>query len=336
MKALISGIAGQDGSYLAEHLLRKGYKVFGIYFKKEHNQFKNINHIKDNINLFRADLTNYLSLNKVIKKVKPDELYNLGAQSFVPMSWEQPIVTTKTNSLGPLYLLESLRNLGLKTKFYQASSSEMYGRESSSPHNEKSPFYPSSPYAITKIFSYWMTLNYRKSYNMFASNGILFNHESPRRGEQFVTKKIVNSVAKIKFGIQDYLELGNIDAKRDWGYAKEYVKAMHLILQQDKPDDFVIATGEVYSVREFVEMAFKIVGMDIEWQGEGIKEKGLCEGNVVIKKNPKLYRPIEVDVLVGDYSKAKKLLKWEPKVKFKELVSIMMKNALKEHKNKMI
>ena len=332
MKALITGITGQDGSYLAEYLLDKGYEVFGTYFEEGPNQFKNINHIKGHINLLPADLANQPSSYKVIKKVKPDELYNLGAQSFVPLSWKQPIIVTKINSLGTLYLLESIRNLSLKTKFYQASSSEMFGGEPSYPYNEKSIFYPNSPYAITKVFSYWMTLNYRKSYNMFASNGILFNHESPRRGEQFVTKKIANSVAKIKLGFQDCFELGNIDAKRDWGYVKDYVESMHLILQHDKPDDFVIATGETHSVREFVEEAFKIVDMDIEWQGEGIKEKGLCHGNVVVKKNLKLYRLIDVDVLIGDYSKAKKILKWEPKVRFKELVKIMIESELKELK----
>lgn len=331
MKALITGITGQDGSYLAEYLLDKGYKVFGIYFEKGSNQFKNIPHIKDKLNLFHANLINYHSLYKVLKEVNPDELYNLAAESFVPLSWEKPINITKVNSLGTLHLLDILRKLNLKTRFYQASSSEMFGN-SPSPKNENTPFCPASHYAITKLFSYWTTISYRESYNMFASNGILFNHESPRRGGQFVTKKIVNSVAKIKLGLQSSFELGNLNAKRDWGYAKDYVKAMHLILNHNNADDFVVSTGEPHSVKEFVEVAFDYAGIDIGWQGEGIKEVGVSEDRVMVRINPVLYRPLELDCLVGDYSKARRLLNWQPKVRFKELVKIMIESELKELK----
>jgi GDPmannose 4,6-dehydratase len=301
MKALITGITGQDGSYLAEYLLEKGYGVCGLYRRSSTESFQRINHLKGKIKLVCADLTDYSSLYEVIKDFKPEEIYNLAAQSFVPNSWNQPLLTTKINCLGALSILEIIRKLDPKIKFYQASSSEMFGKVKETPQTETTPFHPRSPYGITKVYSYWITVNYRESYDLFSSNGILFNHESPRRGKQFVTRKITHSVAKIKLGLQDCFELGNLDAKRDWGYAKDYVKAMYMILQHDKPDDFVIATGELHSVREFVTAAFKAANMDIEWQGEGMNEEGICEGKTVVKVSPKFFRPAEVDLLVGDY-----------------------------------
>ena len=317
VKALITGITGQDGSYLAEFLLKKGYEVYGMYRRSSVETFGRIDHIKDKINLVCADLTDQSSLNETIRTINPDEVYNLAAQSFVPVSWTQPLLTSDITALGVTRLLEAIRHINPKIKFYQASSSEMFGKVQETPQTEKTPFYPRSPYGVSKVYSFWITKNYRESYDMFCCNGILFNHESPRRGKQFVTRKITDSVVKIKLGLQKDLGLGNLDSKRDWGYAGDYVEAMWLMMQQDKPDDFVIATGETHSVREFCEIAFKRVGLNYE---------------DYVKKDPKFFRPAEVDLLVGDYSKAKKELKWEPKIKFKELIEMMVDADLKKYK----
>jgi GDPmannose 4,6-dehydratase len=317
MKVLITGITGQDGSYLAEFLLKKGYEVYGMYRRSSVETFGRIDHIKDKINLVCADLTDQSSLNETIRTINPDEVYNLAAQSFVPVSWTQPLLTSDITALGVTRLLEAIRYINPKIKFYQASSSEMFGKVQETPQTEKTPFYPRSPYGVSKVYSFWITKNYRESYDMFCCNGILFNHESPRRGKQFVTRKITDSVVKIKLGLQKELGLGNLDSKRDWGYAGDYVEAMWLMMQQDKPDDFVIATGETHSVREFCEIAFKRVGLNYE---------------DYVKKDPKFFRPAEVDLLVGDCSKAKKELKWEPKIKFKELIEMMVDADLKKYK----
>jgi len=324
MKALITGLTGQDGSYLAEFLLNKGYEVYGMHRRTSRDVFERVGTIKRKIHLVDGDLTDSTSLIRILKEVQPDEVYNLAAQSFVPASWTQPISTADITAVGVIRILEVIRLVNTKIKFYQASSSEMFGKVQETPQTEKTPFYPRSPYGIAKLYGYWVTINYRESYGIHASNGILFNHESPRRGKQFVTKKITHSIAKIKLGTQDYFEIGNLDAKRDWGFAGDYVEAMWLILQQDKPGDYVIATGETHSVREFVEEAFKAVGMNIEWDGSGLNEVGKCNGKVVIKVNPKFYRPAEVDLLMGDYTKAKTVLGWKPKTSFKELVKMMI------------
>jgi len=328
-KALITGITGQDGYYLAEFLLKKGYKVYGMYRRTSSSPFDNIQDIKDKVTLVEGDLTDVGSMVKILKEVEPDEVYNLAAQSFVPASWSQPIATAKMTGLGVLNILEAIKLTNPKIRFYQASSSEMFGKAQETPQSENTPFYPRSPYGVSKVFGYWITINYRESYGIYASNGILFNHESPRRGLQFVTRKITNSVARIKLGMQDCLELGNLDAKRDWGFAGDYVEAMWLILQQETPDDYVISSGENHAVREFAEETFKAVGMDIEWEGSGLKEVGKHDGNVVIKVNEKFYRPLEVDELLGNHSKAEKILNWKPKTSFKELVKMMVKHDLK-------
>jgi len=329
MKALITGITGQDGSYLAEFLLSKGYEVFGMHRRSSIDVFDRIEHIKGDLKLVDGDLTDTASLIKVLQDVKPDEVYNLAAQSFVPASWTQPVATADMTGVGVLRLLEAIRLINPKIKFYQASSSEMFGKVQETPQKEKTPFYPRSPYGVAKVYGFWITVNYRESYNLFACNGILFNHESPRRGKQFVTRKITNSIAKIKLGLQEYFELGNLDSKRDWGFAGDYIKAMWLMLQQDKPDDYVISSGETHSVREFVDAAFDAVGMKIKWEGKGLSEVGKCNNKVVVKVNPKFYRPAEVDLLLGDYSKAKKLLKWKPDTDFKGLVKMMVDSDLK-------
>jgi GDPmannose 4,6-dehydratase len=329
MKALITGITGQDGSYLAEFLLKKGYEVYGMYRRTSIDVFDRLEHIKDRIYLIEGDLTDQASLIKVLSNVKPDEIYNLAAQSFVPASWSQPVSTGHITALGVLRLLEAIRMTNPKIKFYQASSSEMFGKAIETPQTEKTPFYPRSPYGVAKVYGYWITVNYRESYDLFTCNGILFNHESPRRGKQFVTRKITNSVAKIKLGLQKCFELGNLDAKRDWGFAGDYVNAMWLMLQQDNPGDYVISSGESHSVREFAETAFNAAGMDLTWEGKGTKEVGKCNGNIVVKVNPKFCRPAEVDVLLGDYSKAKKTLGWHPIVSFQGLVTMMVEADLK-------
>ena len=325
-KALITGITGQDGSYLAELLLSKGYEVHGIVRRASTFNRGRLDEIysdpqlsETHLFLHYGDLTDG-SLVRLLDRVKPDEIYNLGAQSHVRVSFDNPEYTSDVNATGTVRLLEAIRESGIKPRFYQASSSEMYGLVQEVPQTEKTPFYPRSPYAVTKVFAYWMTVNYREAYGMHATNGILFNHESPRRGEGFVTRKITRAVAQIKAGLQSKLYLGNLDAKRDWGYAKEYVEAMWLMLQQDKPDDYVVATGETHSVREFLEESFTYAGLD--WKK-------------YVELDPRYLRPSEVDLLIGDGSKAKRQLNWEPKTKFKELVRLMVDadiQLLKDHR----
>ncbi len=315
-RALITGITGQDGSYLAELLLSKGYEVYGLIRRSSNFNTQRIDHLYQDphekaikLRLVYGDLTDGSSLNNLIKTIRPTEIYNLGAQSHVKVSFEVPDYTGDVTGMGATRLLEAIRDSGVKTKYYQASSSEMYGKVLETPQSETTPFYPRSPYGAAKVYAYWMTVNYREAYNMFACNGILFNHESPRRGETFVTRKITMALAKIKYGIQDKLYLGNLEAKRDWGFAGDYVEAMWLMLQQAKPDDYVIATGETYSVKDFLCEAFEYAQLD--WKKY-----------VVIDK--KYFRPTEVELLLGDASKARKQLKWKPKVKFKELVRMMV------------
>ncbi len=329
-KALITGITGQDGFYMADFLLNKGYKVYGMHRRSAVNVLDKLGVIKDKIHLVEGDLIDTASLIKILKDVNPDEVYNFGAQSFVPSSWTQPLATAEITGVGVMRLLEAIRLVNPKIKFYQASSSEMFGKVRESPQTEKTSFYPRSPYGIAKVFAYWAIVNYRESYGIHASNGIAFNHESPKRGKEFVTRKITNSIAKIKLGLQDFLELGNLDAKRDWGFAGDYVEAMWLMLQQKEPDDYIISTGENHSVREFVEESFKAVSMPFEWKGSGLEEVGISNGKIVIKINPNFYRPAEVDVLLGNPEKIKKNLRWEPKTSFKELVKIMVESDLKD------
>ena len=338
--ALITGITGQDGAYLAELLLEKGYEVHGIKRRSSLFNTARIDHLyqdphEENVrlHLHYGDLTDATNLIRVIQEVQPDEIYNLAAQSHVKVSFETPEYTANSDALGTLRLLEAIRILGLekKTRFYQASTSELYGKASEVPQNEKTPFYPRSPYAAAKLYAYWVTVNYREAYGIFASNGILFNHESPIRGETFVTRKITRAASRIKLGLQEKVYLGNLDAKRDWGHARDYVEAMWKILQHDEPDDFVIATGETHSVREFAELAFREVGFDIQWQGSGIEEKGIDSktGKVLIQIDPKYFRPTEVDILQGDAGKAREKLGWKPKVSFEQLVSEMVKEDLR-------
>ena len=329
-RALITGITGQDGSYLAEFLLKKGYKVFGMHRRTSIDVFERIGNLKKEIILVDGDLTDFASIARLIKKIKPHEVYNLGAQSFVPASWTQPLSTMEITGIGSMKMLEAIRLFSPRTRFYQASSSEMFGKVKEIPQNEETPFYPRSPYGIAKVFSYWTTVNYRESYGLFAANGILFNHESPKRGKQFVTRKITHSVAKIKKGYQECFSLGNLNSERDWGYAGDYVEAMWLMLQQDKPEDFVISTGETNSVRIFVEEAFKAAGMfPIEWEGKGLNEVGKYNGKVVVRVDKKFFRPAEVDCLVGDTTKARTKLGWKPKVNFSQLAKMMVEADLK-------
>jgi len=331
-KALITGITGQDGSYLAELLLSKGYEVHGIRRSSSVMNTERIEHLMNNpelnFYLHHGDLIDSSNLNRILEQVRPDEIYNLGAQSHVHISFMIPEYTAEIDGLGTLRLLDAIKEAGIKPKFYQASTSELFGKVQEVPQTEKTPFYPRSPYGIAKLFSFWTVVNYREAYNLFACNGILFNHESPRRGEFFVTRKITRGIAGIKNGTQDKILLGNLDAKRDWGYAPDYVEAMWLMLQQNKPSDYVISTGETHSIREFCEEAFSFAGYEIIWEGEGINEKGLDKntGKILIEVDPKYFRPTEVDMLIGDYSKAKKELNWQPKVGFKELVKIMMEH----------
>ncbi|UGV40314.1 GDP-mannose 4,6-dehydratase [Methanococcoides orientis] len=337
--ALITGITGQDGAYLAEFLLDKGYIVHGIKRRSSSFNTARIDHLyKDpherNVNFFMhyGDLTDSTNLIRIIQETQPDEIYNLAAQSHVQVSFETPEYTANSDAIGTLRLLEAIRILGLekKTRFYQASTSELYGKVQEIPQKETTPFYPRSPYAAAKLYAYWITVNYREAYEMFACNGILFNHESPIRGETFVTRKITMAVANIKKGCQDKLYLGNLDAKRDWGFAGDYVEAMWLMLQQDKPDDYVIATGETHSVREFVELAFREVDVEIEWQGKGVDEVGVDSntGKVLIEIDPRYYRPTEVEILIGDPTKAKEKLGWESNVGLDELVKLMVKEDM--------
>jgi GDPmannose 4,6-dehydratase len=332
--ALITGITGQDGAYLAEFLLRKKYEVHGIKRRSSILNTGRIDHLyrdphESNIrfHLHYGDLTDSTNLIRIIQDVQPDEVYNLAAQSHVQVSFETPEYTANADAIGTLRLLEALRILNLKnTRFYQASTSELYGKVQEIPQSETTPFYPRSPYAAAKIYAYWITVNYREAYGLYACNGILFNHESPIRGETFVTRKITRAVSRIKLGLQQNLYLGNLDAKRDWGYAGDYVNAMWLMLQQDQPDDYVIATGETRSVREFVELAFKNVGIDIGWYGYGVNEKGIDikSGRTLIHIDPRYFRLTEVDILLGNPAKARRKLGWKPEVSFKEMVKMMV------------
>jgi GDPmannose 4,6-dehydratase len=338
--ALITGITGQDGAYLAEFLLNKGYIVHGVKRRSSSFNTERIDHLyKDphdrNVNFFMhyGDLTDSTNLIRIVQETRPDEIYNLAAQSHVQVSFETPEYTANSDAIGTLRLLEAIRILGLekKTRFYQASTSELFGKVQEIPQKETTPFYPRSPYAAAKLYGYWITKNYREAYGMFTCNGILFNHESPIRGETFVTRKITMAVARIKKGSQEKLYLGNLDAKRDWGFAGDYVKSMWLMLQQDEPDDYVVATGKTHSVREFVELAFLQIGIDIEWQGTGVNEKGINAANrdVLIEIDARYFRPTEVDILMGDPSKAREKLGWEAKVGFEELVKMMVEGDLK-------
>jgi len=378
-KALITGIAGQDGAYLAEFLLGKDYEVHGVKRRASSFNTARVDHLyqdphNSEVRFFMhyGDMTDATNLIRIIQEVQPDEIYNLAAQSHVQVSFETPEYTANSDALGTLRLLEAIRILGLenKTRFYQASSSEMYGLVQETPQNEKTPFYPRSPYAAAKVYAYWVTVNYREAYKIFACNGILFNHESPIRGETFVTRKITRAVARMKLGLQNQLYLGNIDAKRDWGYAPDYVRGMWLMLQQDRADDYVIATGETHSVREFIEKAFKTIGISIRWEGQGINEVGIvaeidekvmidgqglpfveeldkvkvrsspreyvAKDQVLVKIDPRYFRPTEVDCLLGDPSKAKQKLSWEPTVTFDKLVKIMIEEDLKEAKKEQL
>ena len=325
--ALITGITGQDGSYLAELLLEKGYAVHGIVRRSSSINTDRINHIFENVKLHYGDLTDSTNLVRIIQKVQPDEIYNLGAQSHVKVSFEVPEYTADVDALGTLRVLEAVRLLGMESsvRIYQASTSELYGLVQETPQKETTPFYPRSPYGVAKLYGYWITKNYREAYGMYACTGILFNHESPRRGETFVTRKITQALSKISVGLQDCLYLGNLNAKRDWGHAKDFVEAMWLMLQQDEPDDYVIATGTQYSVKDFVEEAAPYFGMKIAWEGCGLYEVGIDKltKKVVIKVDPKYFRPAEVESLLGDASKAKKKLGWKPKTSFNQLVEDM-------------
>jgi GDPmannose 4,6-dehydratase len=320
-RALITGITGQDGSYLAELLLSKGYKVFGTVRRLSTPNIENVKHIQDKVELISADLLDQSSIAQAITKAEPDEFYNLAAQSFVKASFDQPVLTGEFTGIGVTRVLEAIRSVNPKIRFYQASSSEMFGKVTETPQTETTRFYPRSPYGVAKVYGHYITLNYRESYDMFACSGILFNHESPRRGIEFVTRKISNAVARIKLGKQENIELGNMDAKRDWGFAGDYVEAMYLMLQHDTPDDYVVATGEAHSVEEFVKLAFEVIGIE-DWQKH------------VASDNPEFLRPAEVDYLIGDAKKAKNELGWEPKTSFKELVSMMVKSDLERENNK--
>jgi GDPmannose 4,6-dehydratase len=337
-KAFITGITGQDGSYLAELLLEKNYEVHGLIRRSSSFNTHRVDHLyKDrhekNISflLHYGELTDSNNLNRLIEKINPDEIYNLGAQSHVKVSFEVPKYTAEVDAIGTLRLLDAIRETGVKAKFYQASTSELYGKVLEVPQTEKTPFYPRSSYDVARQSSYWIVKNYREAYNLHASNGILFNHESPRRGETFVTRKITMAIARIHRGLQDCFYMGNIDAKRDWGYAPDYVRMMWMMLQQETPDDYVVATGEMHTVREFIERAFKKVGREIEWEGTGIDEKGIdtTTGKTVIHIDPQYFRPTEVEQLLGNPAKAKEQLGWEPKVKFKQLVDIMIEGDLR-------
>jgi len=331
-KALITGITGQDGSYLAELLLKKNYEVHGMLRRSSSFNTGRIDHLYNDpeilnkkLFLHYGDLTDSSNLNRLLEKIHPEEIYNLGAQSHVKVSFEIPEYTAEVDAIGTLRFLDAIKETGLQTKFYQASTSELYGKVLETPQNENTPFYPRSPYGVAKLYGFWIIKNYREAYNLFACNGILFNHESPRRGGTFVTRKITRAVARIKYGIQEVLELGNLNAQRDWGYAPEYCEGMWRMLQQDQPDDFVLATGETHSVREFVDLTFKELDMQLEWTGDGVYEKGIeqSSGKTLVLVNSSYYRPTEVDILLGDAGKAKNELGWESKTKFHDLVQLM-------------
>ena len=337
--ALITGITGQDGAYLAELLLAKGYIVHGIKRRASSFNTARVDHLyhdphEENVRFFlhHGELTDSSNLIRLIQKIQPDEIYNLAAMSHVAVSFESPEYTADVDAIGPLRMLEAIRILGLekKTRFYQASTSELYGLVQETPQKESTPFYPRSPYAVAKLYAYWITVNYREAYGLYACNGILFNHESPLRGENFVTRKITRALARIKLGLQERLYLGNLDAMRDWGHAKDYVEMQWLMLQQDQPDDFVIATGVQYSVRDFVNEAAKDLGIQLDWNGQGVNEKGYdVNGNCIVAVDPRYFRPTEVETLLGDASKAKRILGWEPKITFQELVWEMVREDLK-------
>ena len=333
--AVVTGITGQDGAYLAEFLLDKGYKVYATYRRTSSTNFWRIEELgiknNPNLHLVEYDLTDLGSSIRLLETAKPDEVYNLAAQSFVAVSFDQPITTANITGLGPVYILEAIRIVNPKIKFYQASTSEMFGHVQEIPQSETTPLYPRSPYGVAKVYAHWMTINYRESYDIFGTSGILFNHESPLRGLEFVTRKITDGMARIKLGKQDYIELGNIDAKRDWGYAKDYVEGMYLMLQADVPDTYVLATGRTERVRDFVEMSCKAVDINIEWKGKGVDEVGINTetGKEIIKINPKFYRPAEVELLIGDPAKAKKELGWEATTTLEELCAMMVKADLR-------
>jgi GDPmannose 4,6-dehydratase len=344
--ALITGITGQDGAYLAEFLIDKGYIVHGLRRRASMFNTGRINHLYHDAHekgtklfLHHGDLTDASSLMRIIQKTQPDEIYNLAAQSHVAVSFEEPEYTANSDALGALRILEAIRILGMekRTKFYQASTSELYGLVQEIPQRETTPFYPRSPYAVAKLYAYWITINYRESYGMFACNGILFNHESPVRGELFVTRKITRALARIKLGMQEHLYLGNLSAKRDWGHARDYVEAQWLMLQREKPEDFVIATGAQHSVREFVELAADALNMPIRWKGRGRSEKGYdSNGKCIVSVDPRYFRPAEVDTLLGDASKAREKLKWRPKVGFESLVNEMARHDLKSARDEKV
>lgn len=333
-KAFITGVTGQDGSYLAELLLEKNYEVHAITRRSSVFTTQRINHLleQSNFKTYHGDLADSSNLHSLLSRIEPDEIYNLGAQSHVAVSFEVPEYTAEVDALGTIRLLNAIKDLGQNPRFYQASTSELFGGlPETAPQSEKTPFYPKSPYGAAKLYAYWVTVNYRESYNLFACNGILFNHESPRRGETFVTKKITKAVARISQGKQDSLRLGNLDAKRDWGYAKDYVECMWLMLQQDKPDDYVIASGETYTVRQFTEWAFNEVGIQLRWEDTGINEKGIDvnTGQVRVTVDPRYFRPAEVELLWGDPSKAHKQLGWKPKTGIRDLIKMMINYDLK-------
>ena len=329
-KALITGITGQDGSYLAELLLEKGYEVHGIWRRKSFVDYGKISHLKDKINLIYADMTDIVSLIRAMKISQADEVYNLAAQSFVATSWEQPLATADIDAIGVTNMLEAIRTIKPECRFYQASTSEMFGLVQETPQTEKTSFYPRSPYGVAKLYGHWITKNYRESFGMYACSGILFNHEGERRGKEFVTRKITDAVARIKLGLQDHVELGNMDSKRDWGHAKDYVRAMWLMLQQYEADDFVIATGETRSIREFAEVAFSHIDIDIKWQGAGTEEIGIDKksGKTIVRVNPKFYRPAEVDILLGNPEKAERALSWKREISFSDMVKRMVENDI--------
>lgn len=338
-RALISGITGQDGSYLAEFLLKKGYEVHGIIRRASNFNTQRIDHLyrdphNKNVRMFLhyGDLTDSSNLNRLLEKINPKEIYNMAAQSHVKVSFEVPEYTAEVDGLGVLRFMDAIKETGVDTKFYQASTSELFGKAVEIPQNENTPFYPRSPYAIAKLYAYWIVKNYREAYNLFACNGILFNHESPRRGPRFVTRKITKAAAMIKAGKMDKVYLGNLNAKRDWGYTPEFVEGMWLMLQQEKPDDYVLATNETHTVREFAELAFKYAGINIDWTGKDVAEKGINSktGETIIEVDPQYFRPTDVELLIGDYSKARSILGWEPKTKFKDIVKIMVEADLKD------
>ncbi len=337
-KALITGVTGQDGSYLAEFLLEKGYIVHGIKRRTSLINTDRINHLYEEpygknrkFILHHGDLTDSTSLIRIIQEVQPDEIYNLAAQSHVAVSFEEPEYTANSDAIGALRILEAIRILKLekKTKFYQASTSELYGQVTQTPQNEKTPFYPRSPYGVAKLYAYWITINYREAYGIYACNGILFNHESPVRGETFVTRKITRALARIKLGLQKNLYIGNLNALRDWGHAKDFVEAQWLMMQQEEPEDYVISTGKQYSVRDFINLASKNLNMKIEWKGKDLDEVGVFNGTDIVKVDKRYFRPTEVETLLGDSSKAKKKLNWEPKISFEELVKEMSNEDLR-------